>query len=92
MGQYFRHVNYKSFVRQLNVYGFQKVWNRKLTVYRHPHFLKGQHDALAKIERQILHKVCRRSSSLVLFFFNHIVTQLLKYIPPILPPRTALLF
>eukprot|EP00613_Pedinella_sp_CCMP2098_P052960 CAMPEP_0171887594 /NCGR_PEP_ID=MMETSP0992-20121227/42546_1 /TAXON_ID=483369 /ORGANISM="non described non described, Strain CCMP2098" /LENGTH=107 /DNA_ID=CAMNT_0012514387 /DNA_START=138 /DNA_END=457 /DNA_ORIENTATION=- len=50
--QYFRHGNYRSFVRQLNLYEFKKDANRTLIIYRHPHFLRGRPDLLHLMERQ----------------------------------------
>ena len=55
--QYFRHGNYRSFVRQLNLYEFRKDWDRQYIVYRHPNFVRGRPELLELIERQPAAKV-----------------------------------
>ena len=49
--QYFRHGNYRSFVRQLNLYGFYKCRSTKQVIYQHPNFLRGRPDLLRQITR-----------------------------------------
>ena len=64
--QFFRHANYRSFVRQLNLYDFKKDWNRKDIIYRHPHFLRGRPELLHLIERQVNVKVFIITSVIIL--------------------------
>ncbi len=64
--QFFRHANYRSFVRQLNLYDFKKDWNRKDIIYRHPHFLRGRPELLHLIERQVNVKVIIITSVIIL--------------------------
>jgi len=57
--RYFRGIKFRSFQRQLNIYGFARLQEYELHSYRHKFFSRDQHHLMDNIKRVPIKKVNR---------------------------------